>query len=325
MKQLIIEIITKSEDLPELEYKDFFHSKSLFCLCENTPRIKPLMVVCKDADGMVAAHLLAVVRIRASWFPPLFFMHARVYGEGEYETSEYSKDMLFGMMNEKLTHHLRNKVLYIEYSHISQKMFGYRQFKVSGYFPVHWMSIHNSLHSHAPKERLSLKMLKRIRHAEARGVTTNVVATPDDFRAFIKLLKRHNIMKPKRYIPDEQFFANLSQTGKGKMFVTKVHSHVIGCSAVVFSNNNAYLWYSAFRRKSFAPYHPDIMTIWGTIENAYREHYNHVFFMDVGLPFRRNLFRDFILRFGGKPVSTYRWFRVNIHWINSLLSWIYRQ
>jgi hypothetical protein len=44
----------------------------------------------------------------------------------------------------------------------------------------------------------------------------------------------------------------------------------------------------------------------------------------VGLPFRKNTFRDFILRFGGKPVSTFRWFRCSIRWINSLLKWIYR-
>jgi hypothetical protein len=46
--------------------------------------------------------------------------------------------------------------------------------------------------------------------------------------------------------------------------------------------------------------------------------------MDVGLPFRKNSFREFILSFGGKPVSTVRWFRCSIRWINGLLSWIYR-
>ena len=46
--------------------------------------------------------------------------------------------------------------------------------------------------------------------------------------------------------------------------------------------------------------------------------------MDVGLPFKRNRFREFILGFGGKPVSVYRWFRCNVRWINRVLSWLYR-
>ena len=37
-----------------------------------------------------------------------------------------------------------------------------------------------------------------------------------------------------------------------------------------------------------------------------------------------NSFREFILRFGGKPVSTNRWFRCSIRWINNVLKWVYR-
>ena len=48
-------------------------------------------------------------------------------------------------------------------------------------------------------------------------------------------------------------------------------------------------------------------------------------FMDVGLPFSKNPFREFILRFGGKEQSTYRWFRFSIRWVNKLLRWLYRE
>ena len=47
--------------------------------------------------------------------------------------------------------------------------------------------------------------------------------------------------------------------------------------------------------------------------------------MDVGLPFRKNPFRDFLLRFGGKEVSSYRWFRISIRWVNRLASWLWRE
>jgi hypothetical protein len=47
--------------------------------------------------------------------------------------------------------------------------------------------------------------------------------------------------------------------------------------------------------------------------------------MDVGLPFRHNPYRDFILSFGGKEVSTLRWFRINFRWANKLASWLWRE
>ena len=77
-------------------------------------------------------------------------------------------------------------------------------------------------------------------------------------------------------------------------------------------------------RKSFAFVHPDILTIWHTLKTAHSRGFEHMFFLDVGLPFQKNAFRDFILAFGGKQTSGYRWFHCSIGWINRLLSWFYR-
>jgi hypothetical protein len=95
--------------------------------------------------------------------------------------------------------------------------------------------------------------------------TTNEVKTEEDFKAFSKLLRKHNFLKPKRYIPDDQFFQKMMESQDGKLFVTKYHQRVIGCAAVAYSEGNAYLWYSAFRRKSYITLHPDVMTIWDTM------------------------------------------------------------
>ena len=151
-----------------------------------------------------------------------------------------------------------------------------------------------------------------------------MVSTEEDFKAFSKLLRHHNILKPKRYIPDDIFFRQMMASGDGRLFVTKYHGKVIGCSACAYSNGNAYLWYSAFRRKTYIHLHPDVMTIWDTMKDAYDRGFQHMCFMDVGLPFSKNPFREFILRFGGKEQSTYRWFRFSIKWVNKLLAWIYR-
>ena len=155
-------------------------------------------------------------------------------------------------------------------------------------------------------------------------MVTDAVQTDADFGAFSKLLRRHNWLKPKRYIPSDAFFQAIRERGNGSLSLTRYHGHVIGCSAVVYSQRQAYLWYCAFRRKSYARLHPDLLTIWHAIKSAHAEGYEHIYFMDVGLPFRKNRFRDFILRFGGKPTSTYRWFHCAIPWVNRLLSWVYR-
>ena len=325
VKGLTTTIYRKPEALPELDDSNLFHSRQLFEVCCEASRQKPYMVVAADDKGRVVGHLLGVVRYRAMLTPPFLLIHCRILGEGVYANSDYPKEDVLEEMFSALTQLLNKRTLYIEVSNLSQKMVGYKQLRQLGYFPVHWMSIHNSLHSRAPEERITPKLQKRIDNAHAKGVMTEEVQTEKDFQAFLKLLSKHHILKPKRYIPDDVFFRKLVQGETGRLFVTKYHDKVIGCSACVYSEGNAYLWYSAFRRKTYLTLHPDIVTIWDAMKDAYDRGYQHMCFMDVGLPFRKNPFREFILRFGGKEQSTYRWFRFSIKWVNRLLTWIYRE
>ena len=327
MNGLKTTIYRKVEDLPPLDDANFFHSTRLFQMTRETPRQKPYMVVVTNAEGEVLSHMLGIVRFRTFLFPLL--VHCRVLGEGVYykESGARSqeRDQLFGLMLEALTKALSNRTSYLEVSNLSQKMTGYKQLKQQHFFPVHWMSIHNSLHSHAPEERIGEKLQKRIDNARLKGVATNEVQTEEDFEAFSKLLRKHNFWKPRRYIPDDQFFRNIMSSDDGRLFVTKYRQRVIGCAAIVYSEGNAYLWYLAFRRKSYIHVHPDVMTIWDAMQDCYQRGCDHMCFMDVGLPFQKNPFREFILRFGGKEQSTFRWFRFGIRWINQILSWLYRE
>lgn len=326
MNSPTIRVISQQADLPELDDSNFFHSRQLFDIAKRTPKQRPYMVIASTSDGRVVGHLLAIVRYRTLWLPPYLYTHCRILGEGvyTYPCESFTSHQLFGLMTSELQARLGSKVLYLEVSNLSQKMFAYRELKQLKFFPVHWMSIHNSLHSHAPEERLTKRLQKHISKAYQRGVITNEVETEEDVKQFFKLLKRHHWLKPERYIPDEKFFIAIHQQGYGRLYLTRYHDHVIGCSAVAYSQQNAYLWYMAFRRKSFAIVHPDELTLWHVLNDSHRRGYEHVYFLDVGLPFSHNPFKEFILRFGGKPVSAYRWFRCSIGWINAILSWIYR-
>lgn len=332
MRELKVKIYSSGDSLPKgLSDCNYFHSPRLFALYEQTPRHKPYMVTLQDDDGQVVAQMLALVRYRSSWLPPYYYKHCRIMGEGVYGTDD--SPALFDTMLKSLIALLGRRVLYVEVSHLSNKMFGYRQLRQREFFPVRWMSIHNSLHSRTPEERISAQLQRRIDAAYERGVVTNEVRSEADLKEFMRLLRHHNWFKPKRYIPADEFFKHFWQkeekteddSTEGRLFLTRFRNRIIGCSAVAYSGRQAYLWYAAYRRKSYVWVHPRELTIWHAIKDSHRRGFEHIFFMDVGLPFRRNKFREFILRFGGKPVSTYRWFRFSIKWLNALLTWIYRK
>jgi hypothetical protein len=325
-----VTIHTEVSTLPALPNGSYFHSRELMELCLRTPHHKPYMAVVTDDDGEAVANLLAVERYKYPWLPALLHRHVRILGEGTYRTmgednNAPSRNMLFSMMLDALTRRLHNRTLYMEVSHLSQKMFGYAPLRAAGYFPVRWMSIHNSHHSHAPEERINERQLQRIEAAMARGIETHEVESEEDYKCFFRLLHRHYWFKPRRYIPSDAFFKELQKSGRCKMLITTYKGKTLGCVMYVYSDGDAYLWYSASRRKSYATLHPNAVTYWNTIRCTYNDGCQHIRFMDVGLPFRHNPYRDFILSFGGKEVSTLRWFRISFRWANKLASWLWRE
>ena len=328
-----VTIHTDTTTLPALPHGSYFHSRELMELCMRTPRHKPYMAVVTDDNGEAIANLLAVVRYKYVWMIPQLHRHVRILGEGAYSDKAdfgtsptgLSKNMVFSMMLDALTRRLQGRTLYMEVSHLSQKMFGYAPLRAAGYFPVRWMSIHNSHHSHAPEERINERQLRRIEAAMARGIETHVVKSEEDYKSLFRLLHRHYWFKPRKFIPSDDFFKGLQEAGHCKMLLTTYKGKTLGCAIYVYSDGDAYLWYSASRRKSYASLHPNAVTFWNTIRYTYKENCQHIRFMDVGLPFSRNPYRDFILSFGGKEVSTFRWFRTRSQWLNKLASWMWRE
>jgi hypothetical protein len=179
-----VTIYQHTDILPELTTGNFFHSREFMAVCEQTPRLKPYMAVVTGDDGSVVAHLLAIMRIRGSWFPPYLYTHVRIYGNNG------SSAAYFDMMLKALTRLLQKRTLYIEISDLREKMFGYRELRHHGYFPVRWMNIHNSLHSRTPEERITEQQLQHIVHAQERGAITKPVETIEEFEAFSKLLRQ---------------------------------------------------------------------------------------------------------------------------------------
>ncbi len=191
-----------------MDSRNFFHSPELFRICEKTSGQTPYMVVAEQ-DGVVVAHLLATLRRRGSLIPPYLFTQGRIYGEGEYNAN-VNKEEVFKLMLSAITQKLKRKLcMNIELSDLSQKMFGYKHFKKEGYFPVHWMEVHNSLHSMPPEDRLDEKMSERISRIIEQEVEFKQVEDYEQFRKFYKMFNQFPSLKIRRYLPPSKQFWEL--------------------------------------------------------------------------------------------------------------------
>lgn len=325
MSDMSIRLVTSSGGLPQMQCHNFFHSVGFFKILEETAGMSPCMAVVQDKAGRVVAHMLAVINNRRTFLPPFFFRFGHVYGEGEYAAGSDVK-LLFARMLALVTAKFRRSMcLYYEFSELSSKMFGYRAFKQNGYFPVPWQEVHNSLHSMLPAQRLGPRMQRLITISEQRGVSTGPASCDADVKAYVSLLRKHFMLKTRRHIPHSSLFGRITASGNGVNLITKHKGKVIGGCTLVFSGCNAYMWFLASRRKTCHHLYPAEACVWGALSYAHANGYDHLFFLDAGLPLKSSPYRDFVLSFGGKPVAKYHWFRLPVPCLNRLLSWAYNE
>lgn len=152
-EEVSIRLISHESDLPDIASHNFFHSVDFFRILEATPMQEPCMAIAEDGTGHVVAHMLTTIFFHRSLLPPVVYLHGRVYGDGEYDEG-VDKSLIFGRFLNAVTARFNNRLcLYIEFSHLSNKMIGYEAFRANGYFPIPWQEIHNSLHSLPPADR----------------------------------------------------------------------------------------------------------------------------------------------------------------------------
>jgi hypothetical protein len=325
MNQHKVEIYTEGDILPDLSSDNFFHSPEFFHIVEHTPGQRPYMAIAFDGQGRIMGHLLAVISRRGSLIPPYLYTWARIYGEGEYADGVDS-ETVFGALLSALTHKFRNRLCFFaEMSNLSKKMFAYRFFRSNGYFPVNWQEVHNSLHSMPPMDRLSPKTAELVKKLLNHGVSYRPAKTEREVNLFYKILRQYYRFRFRRYIPPLDQVLALFKSDNVKILLTVYKERIIGGSICVYTGGNAYLWYMASRRKRYRLLHPEVMTVWGAIDWAWHHNYAHIRFLDVGLPYHGNPYRRFILKFGGKPVAKYRWFRFFLPWVNKPLRWMFRE
>ena len=316
----------KRNSIPALPGYTIFNSTELFRVYELTRGYEPILIVAYLEERPVAK-LLAVIRKSVRLFPPSIIKRCEIYGNGEYFDETQNREELFSYILEHLTHEVLQKSFLIEFRNLDNPLFGYKAFRKNKYFPINWLRVYNSLHSRTPLERLSVSRKRQINKALKNGAYIEVADNDKDITLFSKMLKKAYSSQVRKHFPDLNFFRLLTwqrpDKEMAKIFLVKYKDKIIGGSVCVFSNGNAYLWFSGGMRKTYAFLYPGVLAVWAALTYAWEEGYEHFEFMDAGLPFKKPGYREFILRFGGKQSSTRRWFRFRWKWLNNLLCRMY--
>lgn len=313
--------------IPHLPGTNTFHSATLFHIFEATPGYNPLLIVAWQGET-VLSKMLATVRKSIRIFPPAFIKRCEVYGAGEYFVPAEEQEDLFACMLRHLTQQVLKKSFLIEFRNLDNSRFGYRAFKDNHYFPINWLRVRNSLHDTPCAEtRFSQSRIRQIKKGLKNGAIVREAQTSDEVQALARLLHHIYSWKIRRHFPSIQFFYHMEEQmvsgQQGRIFIVLHKGKIIGGSACIYSGSTAYLWFSGGMRKSHAAQNPGILAVWKAFDDAWQRGYRHIEFMDVGLPYQKHGYRQFVLRFGGQQISTRRWFRFRWNWLNILMKKLY--
>lgn len=315
------------KDIPELPGYNTFHSKELFLVYEEANGYTPILIVASEENRPVAK-LLAVLRKQTYFLSPLLGKRCEVYGTGEYLDNTIDKESVFGEMLEHLTNEALRHSSLIEFRNLENAMDGYKYFRANNYFAINWLKVRNSLHSvEKAEDRFSGSRVKQIKKGLLNGAVVQEAISEDDIQEFSRMLHKFYSFRVRRYFPSLQFFKLLNKRliseKRAKIYIVKYKGKIIGGSTCVFSGDNAYLWFSGGMTKRYSYQYPGVLAVWIALKDAKEQGYRHLEFVDVGLPFQKHGYRNFVLPFGGKQSSTRRWFRFRWNLINNLLRRIY--
>ncbi|MFA6873252.1 MAG: GNAT family N-acetyltransferase [Bacteroidaceae bacterium] len=332
MMELQLRTYTKSADIPDLPITNVFYRKELFQVYECTPHYKPILIVVAAAkekeDGKVLSALLGVVHRGENWRSLL--RRCEVYGTGEYFTEDADfQEELFGMMLAELTNEAIKKAWMISFRNLEDPLFGYREFRQQKYFSIKWMRVLN-------KFSLMKEIIETANHSRRRQIRKALhssckieeATSREDINAFSIMLRRNYSSKVRRHFPSirffEEFYKKLSKEKMGSIYIVRYHEHIIGGSVVLYNKDRAYLIFNGGMNRTCKSKYPGVLSVWKALHEARARGCHDFEYIDAGLPFRTHGLRDFALRFGARPQSSRRWFRLRINWLNSLLTLIYR-
>lgn len=316
--------------MPELIEGSALHSAMAFRMFEQSSMCKPYMLVAYGNGNEEIGHLLIVRKHSIRLIPPVFSMRYSIQGEGTYSPQCSNREEVFNRFLERAFDMFGHLHTFIEIENIEDSRFAYGTLYRHSFIPFRDHRNYISLHSKDPQTRLSRAYRAHIRKSEERGVTFRRATGEDEIREALQLMKNFYRSKTRKRFPKSGILFDMLHDNDGtlldkiRMFVVIYKERIIGSSICLYEKDRALLAYSCGLRKSFPLQYPGIMAIWAAISDAYRNGYSHFEFLEVrGLSRLRKSFLSTIYNFGGKDVSTLRWYHFRWNWVNKFLRWIY--
>lgn len=314
-----------SKDIPILPGNNTFHSKELFEVYEKTKGYIPILIVATDKE-IVLGKLLATIRKKATYaIIPARIKKCEIYDMGEYFCDEKQTGELFKIMLQHLTKEAFRHAFLIEFRNLNNSLENYKHFRDNRYFPINWLRVRNRLDGQQPiEEHFSESRLRQIKKGLKTGVILTTAKSEEEVNQFSKLLRKIYSTRIRRHFPNISFFQQIKRelidntNPKAALYVVKNRDKIIGGAVCIFSKDESYLWYSGGMNKTYRSAYPGILAVYKALKDAQEKGLKHLEFMDVGLPFRKHAYREFVLRFGGRQTSTRRWFRFKWKWLNNL-------
>lgn len=323
LQYMAIRLVTyeHSEALPKLPDYNVFHSVSLFRILERTSGYSPFMLVAFDGEKPIAKMLCI---IRKSWL----MQKCVIYDCCDYFDTDLKHDVIFNELLSYFTSRNRQNFSVIEFRNLSEPLFGYKYFRKNGYFPIRRLRVINSIHHSTLDKWMGASRKRQIQLGLKNGAVMGVADNKQEVRDFFRMLKNYYSSKIFKYLPGMDFFMELLELGKdservGKIFTVSYEGKIIGGSFCLFSGDTVFLLFSGGMRKSYPLLYPGVLAVWNAMTYSREKGYSHFEFIDAGLPFKKYGYRDFILRFGGKQLSTRRWYRLKWGWLNRIMEKIY--
>lgn len=322
------ELYTKYSELPPLIDGSLLHSPEMFRLLEKHTDAQPVLIAAFDGKNELG-HLLAIKFSHWKIMPPGYNLWYSIHGEGCYSSHCTDKELVFKAMLDKLFSLFDFRHTFIEVRNLHDSRFAYSTMTERDFFPCRDIRIYISLHSRHPEKRLTRTYRSCIRKAEKRGVIYKEVTNDKEKKEAIRLLRKYYAGKIGHHLPPTGFLLNILDTEynkgekKSRLFAVYHKDRMIGCSMCIYEKERAYLAYSCGLRKSHPLLYPGIMAVWAAITDAYNRNYPHFEFLEPkGLNIPTG-YLNFLLNFGGKQVSTFRWYHYKWNFINKLLRRIY--
>lgn len=313
-----------SEDIPALPGTNIFHSTELFQVLEQTPGYHPVLLVATE-EGQTIGKLLCITRPRVRMFR--FVSTTYIYGTGEYFPCRYRREEIFDELLSYFTRCFTEQSFLLEFRNLEEPLFGYKYFRRNGYFAIKWLRVENTLREESLQRWMSSSRKRQIARGLKKGAVMEVADSEEAIHEFFTLLQKHYSPKIHRHLPEEEFFLALQRHPSGRSmsrtFLIRYKGRIIGGSVCLFSDTKAYLLFSGGLRKSYPLQYPGVLAVWKAITYSMEQGYERFEFINAGLPFKKYGYRDFILRFGGKQLSSRRWFRLRWDWLNRLLIKMY--